>query len=115
MLNDRYKVSGHPTRVLSTVKRKLSAITRDGKIRNFKIGITCHPERRWKQAYKGHYDRMYVLYYSCSPKNIDRMERELINHNWIDRCDNLIGGGGGPKTSIWYYQYLYVVVRKRDI
>jgi hypothetical protein len=111
MLVERFQISGHPIRVMSTIRRKISALTRHGSVRGFKIGITCNPWRRWREAYNYDYDSMYVVYWTRSGRNIDRLERDLIDHNWnVEYCHNRIGGGGGPKSSSAYY-YLYVVLQ----
>jgi hypothetical protein len=101
------QTTGYPNQVLSTVCRRISAFTRKTKVCNFKIGITCNPERRWREAYANEYDNMLVVYQSTSVRFVRNLEYELINHNWI-HCDNVISGGGGGKGSASPF-YLYVV------
>ena len=100
--------TGRPSVVLSVVRRRISAFTRSGRTRKFKIGITNNPERRWKQSYEGLYDEMLVVYQSSSINCVSALEHELVNHNW-ELCDNLIAGGGGGIGRNGPY-YLYVVV-----
>lgn len=100
--------TGKPSNILTNVVRRISAFTRQGRVCNFKIGITNYPERRWNQAYKTIYDKMLVVYKTSSIKYVSALEFELINHNWF-HCDNLIAGGGGAIGKPPYY--LYVVLK----
>jgi len=99
-------VTGHPTAIASTMRRRVSAYTRDC---SFKIGITCNPEARW-QAHKNSYDQMVVVYESSSIDSVSQLERELTEHNQ-HFADNVISGGGGHIGKPPYY--LYIVLRHR--
>lgn len=99
--------SGKPNDVVSTLKRRISGMTRMNKVSNFKIGITNYPFRRWNEQHKNNYDEMLVVYQSESISNVSQLETELINHNW-ECCDNLRAGGGGSIGEPPYY--LYVVI-----
>ena len=103
--------TGRPSSVLSGVCRRISAFTRFGRARKFKIGITNNPERRWRQCYEGAYDEMLVVYQSSSIYYVSELEYELVNHNWF-HCDNLIAGGGGGIGSPPYFLYVAVKYRK---
>src|SRR5574341_861807 len=100
--------TGRPANVRSDIIRRVSAFTRFGRARKFKIGITNNPERRWRQCYQGTYDEMLVLYQSSSINCVSELEYELIAHNW-DYCDNFVAGGGGGIGRIGPF-FLYVVV-----
>lgn len=101
--------TGRPSSVLSSTRRRISAFTRFGNIRRFKIGITNNPERRWRESYQYAYDNMLVVYQSSSITCVSQVEYELINHNW-EFCDNQVSGGGGSIASFGPY-YLYIVIK----
>jgi hypothetical protein len=101
--------TGRPAEVISTIRRRVSAFTRSGKVTRFKIGISNNPDRRWNESYKYAYDEMLVVYSSSSINNVSAVEIELVNHNW-ECCDNMIAGGGGSIARSGPY-YLYVVVK----
>jgi len=101
--------TGRPNAVLAMTRRRISAFTRLGSVRKFKIGITNNPERRWRESYARAYDEMLVVYASSSIDCVSQLEFELVNHNW-GYSDNLVAGGGGGIGSIGPF-YLYVVVR----
>jgi hypothetical protein len=98
-------MTGHPTAIASTMRRRVSAYTRDC---SFKIGITCNPDARW-QAHKHAYDQMVVVCESSSIDCVSQLERELTDHNQ-DFADNVISGGGGHIGKRGPY-YLYVLLR----
>lgn len=111
MNDDRveYKfATGWPSEVVSGVLRSISAYTRRGRVRGFKIGITNDPERRFREAYAHAYHKMAVVYQSTSIDNVAELERLLIEHN-RELADNIIAGGGGNYGAPPYY--LYVVMR----
>jgi hypothetical protein len=97
--------TGHPSAIVSTMRRRISAYTRNC---DFKIGITCNPERRW-QAHKDHWDQMLVVYQSSSIDCVSQLECELIEHN-EEFAENVISGGGGHIGQRGPY-YLYILLR----
>lgn len=101
--------TGHPNRIVSSLLRSISAYTRADRVSSFKIGITCNPENRFRQAYADNYDRMLVVYQSFSINNVRAMECLLVEHN-NELCDNIISGGGGNYGNPPYY--MYVVIRE---
>lgn len=101
--------TGRPGEIVSSVLRSISAYTRVDRVSYFKIGITCNPENRFRQAYADTYDKMLVVYKSASVKNVRELEYLLIEHN-RELCDNIIAGGGGNYGEPPYY--MYVVVRE---
>jgi protein involved in ribonucleotide reduction len=101
--------TGRPSEIVSNVLRSISAYTRVDRVSYFKIGITCNPENRFRQAYAGTYDKMLVIYQSSSVKNVRNLEYLLIEHN-RELCDNIIAGGGGNYGEPPYY--MYVVIRE---
>ncbi|HEU4880970.1 MAG TPA: hypothetical protein VFT45_01960 [Longimicrobium sp.] len=98
--------TGRPDDVASSLRRRVSALTRRDRVRAFKIGITAAPERRFCESYAQSYDQMVVLYRTQSYASICRIEQDLIDHNW-EVCDNLVRGGGG-RICLGPY-FLYVV------
>ena len=110
-MNDRViynYVTGRPQEVVTDVLRSISAYARHDRARGFKIGITCDPERRFREEYAHAYHKMAVVYQSSSINNVSILERLLIDHN-EDLSDNINRGGGGNYGNPPYY--LYVVVR----
>lgn len=101
-------VTGRPKSVVSTVLRKISAHTREDRVRYFKIGITNNPERRFQQEYAGSYDKMIVVYKSSSINSVSDLEDQLVEHN-KELCDNIVAGGGGNYGDPPYF--LYVVIK----
>jgi hypothetical protein len=101
-------ITGKPQDVIPLILRKLSAYTRQDRVRRFKIGITNNPDRRFLQAYAGEYDEMILLYQSSSINSVSELECMLVEHNW-ECCDNAIGGGGGNIGTPPFF--LYVVIR----
>lgn len=101
--------TGNPNDIVSSVLRSISAYTRFDRVSSFKIGITCNPENRFRQAYADSYDKMLVVYQSSSIKNVRDLEYLLVEHN-RELCDNIISGGGGNYGEPPYY--MYVVVRE---
>lgn len=71
--------TGRPNDVLSSVLRSISAYTRVDRATAFKIGITCNPENRFRQAYADSYDKMLVVYQSSSVNNVRDLERLLLS------------------------------------
>lgn len=101
--------TGNPSAVVSSVLRSISAYTRVDRVASFKIGISCNPENRFRQAYSDIYDKMLVVYQSTSINNVRDLEYLLVEHN-RELCDNIISGGGGNYGEPPYY--MYVVVRE---
>lgn len=99
--------TGRPNDVLSSVLRSISAYTRVDRATAFKIGITCNPENRFRQAYADSYDKMLVVYQSSSVNNVRDLERLLVEHN-RELCDNIIEGGGGNYGEPPHYMYVVV-------
>ncbi len=58
--------TARPSEVATTLRRRISALTRQDRVRAFKIGITNDPHVRWKTHKRG-YDRMIVVYKSSFP------------------------------------------------
>lgn len=111
----RYELeTGWP--VNSTLQQRISAYIRSDRAKKFKVGITNNPERRAssydtqcaiQRATK--YDEMIVVYQTQSKRNLDQMERFLIEY-YDGNSDNINNGGGGPKGVPPYFLY---VVRRR--
>jgi regulatory protein YycH of two-component signal transduction system YycFG len=97
--------TGNPSSIVSSVLRSISAYTRVDRVSYFKIGITCNPENRFRQAYVSSYDRMIVVYKSDSIKNVRELECLLVEHN-RELCDNIIAGGGGNYGEPPHYMYV---------
>lgn len=102
--------TGHASERLVPLKRCISGFTRQDR-QAFKIGISSDPNRRWREEYRGHYDRMLVIYSTSSEKSIRRIEKWLTEY-FEDFSDNLRLGGGGPSSSGPYY--LYVVLKRSN-
>lgn len=102
-------ITGRPESVITIVVRKISAHTRENRVRWFKIGITNDPKKRFN-GHKGHYDAMIVIYRSVSLTCVRALECQLIEHN-RELADNFIGGGGGRSGNPPYF--MYVVVKYR--
>jgi hypothetical protein len=102
-------LTGRPEDVVTNLLQRVSAFTRAYDIKNFEIGISNNPDRRWQEAYKFAYDDMIVLYQSSSINSVSKLEYALVDH-YTDWCDNVIAGGGGNIGTPPYYLYL---VRKK--
>jgi len=102
-------MTGKPSAVASTMRRRVSAYTRDHLVRGFKIGITNNPEARFAR-YATDYDEMVVLYRSSSLDSVSEVERDLIEHN-EEITHNRIAGGGGNYGDPPYF--LYIVLRNQ--
>jgi hypothetical protein len=100
--------TGRPAEVASTLRRRVSAYTRD-RVGRFKIGITNNPSGRFSNGYARDYDEMIVLYRSPSLDSVSQVERDLIEHN-EEITRNRIAGGGNYGEPPYY---LYLVVRYR--
>jgi hypothetical protein len=102
--------TGRPADVASSLRRRVSAYTRDDRVSRFKIGITNNPDGRFSNGYARDYDEMVVLYRSSSIDSVSQVECDLIEHN-AEITRNRIAGGGGDYGHPPYY--LYLVVRYR--
>ena len=98
-------VTGRPEEIVTTVLRKISALTRENLVRWFKVGITSDPHGRFRKYVN--YDRMIVVYKSPSLNSVRDLECELIEHN-SELADNFIGGGGGRSGQPPYFMYVVV-------
>ena len=103
-------MTGRPSEVASTLRRRVSAYTRQGLVRRFKIGITNNPRARFSNGYARDYDEMIVLYRSSSLDSVSRVECDLIEHN-EEITKNRIAGGGGNCGDPPYY--LYIALRSK--
>ncbi len=103
-------MTGKPSVVASTMRRRVSAYTRKDLVRGFKIGITNNPAARFSNGYSRDYDEMIVLYKSSSLESVSVVERDLIDHN-KEITKNRIAGGGGNYGDPPYY--LYIVLRNK--
>lgn len=102
-------MTGKPSVVASTMRRRVSAYTRKDLVRGFTIGITNDPAARFSR-YSRDYDEMIVLYKSSSLESVSEVERDLIDHN-KEITKNRIAGGGGSYGDPPYY--LYIVLRNK--
>jgi hypothetical protein len=85
---------GKPSVVAGTMRRRVSAYTREDLERGFKIGITNNPVERFSKGYSKNYDEMIVLYKSLSLESVSEVERDLIEHNKGITKNRIAGGGG---------------------
>ena len=97
-------ITGKPSMVASTLRRRVSAYTRENLGRRFKIGITNDPDARFSK-YGAAYHELVVLYRSDSLDSVSEVERDLIDHN-EGITKNRIAGGGGNYGAPPYYLYL---------
>jgi hypothetical protein len=100
--------TGRPSTVATSMRRRVSAYTREGVVRGFKIGITNNPSVRFSKKDYSRYDEMIVLYKSTSLESVSQVERDLIEHN-EEITKNRIAGGGGNYGDPPYF--LYIVLR----
>ena len=99
--------TGRPADVAITLRRRVSAYTREDRVNRFKIGITNNPLGRFSNGYARDYDQMIVVYRSSSLDSVSQVECDLIEHNG-DITRNRIAGGGGDYGEPPYYLYLVV-------
>jgi hypothetical protein len=104
------EMTGRPSVVASLLRRRVSAYTREGFVRGFKIGITNNPRVRFSKKDYSTYDEMIVLYKSSSLDSVSKVEYDLIDHN-EQITKNRIAGGGGNYGDPPYY--LYIVLRNK--
>jgi len=100
-------ITGKPSMVASTLRRRVSAYTLENLRRRFKFGITNDPNAR-ASKYGSAYHEMIVLYKSDSIDSVSEVERDLIDHN-EEIAKNRRAGGGGNYGAPPYY--LYIVFR----
>ena len=103
-------MTGRPSEVAGTLRRRVSAYTREDRVDRFKIGITNNPRGRFSNGYARDYDEMIVLYRSASLDSVSQVECDLIEHN-AEITRNRIAGGGGNYGEPPYY--LYLVIRHK--
>jgi hypothetical protein len=97
--------TGRPSTVVSSLRRRVSAYTRENIVRGFKIGITNDPRVRFSKKDYSSYQEMIVLYRSSSHASVKQVERDLIDHN-KEITKNRIAGGGGNVGKPPYYLYI---------
>ncbi|MCC6486639.1 MAG: hypothetical protein IT364_04000 [Candidatus Hydrogenedentes bacterium] len=100
--------TGRPADVASTLRRRVSAYTREDRVGRFKIGITNNPCGRFSNGYARNYDEMIVLYQSSSLDSVSQAECYLIEHNQEITLNRIAGGGGNYGQPPYY---LYLVIR----
>jgi hypothetical protein len=98
-------ITGRPSEVAATMRRRVSAYTREHLGRRFKIGITADPIGR-ARGYSD-YNEMTVLYLSSSLESISEVERDLIEHNKHITPNRIVCDGGNYGKPPYY---LYIVV-----
>lgn len=98
-------VTGPPTSVLSTLRRKVAGLVRSDRVVRFKIGRTNDFVTR--MAAYSDYHEIVIVYRSESIEHANTVERELTEH--FNDSDNLVRGGGGPPGGGPYF--IYVVVK----
>jgi hypothetical protein len=101
-------ITGRPSEVASTLRRRVSAYTREQLVRGFKIGITNNPYQRFSNGYARDYDEMIVLYKSSSLDSVSQVECDLIEHNSKITKNRIAGGGNYGQPPY----YLYVVLKQ---
>ena len=104
--------TGWPSKVISTLKKRISAYVKN--TTQYKIGITNNPAARasaYPKQFTEQYDEMIVLHRTSSDKLVRELEKDLVGYYW-GYTDNSIGGGGGPSGEPPYY--LYIVRKLKD-
>lgn len=106
-------ITGHPTTVLTRLRRKVGALGRHGGF-HLKVGITANPESRWSRGYAQYgWKRMVLVYQSQSHDHVCTVEKALVRHLPFTRSrgwyHNSVAGGGGRKPSMEGPYYVYVV------
>jgi hypothetical protein len=97
-------ITGKPSMVAGTLRRRVSSYTRENLGRRFKIGITNHPGARFSKYGAAYHERV-VLYKSDSPDSVSEVDRDLVDHN-KEITKNRIARGGGNYGAPPYYLYL---------
>jgi len=111
-LVDSHCISGPPSKVLSTLKRKISQLKKNRT--RFKIGSTGDPSYRINGYDDNLYKQMYVVYRTSSLDNMVEIEKELIDFFYNCRENkNLNGGSAGPAPTQDNSFYIYVVVGRK--
>jgi hypothetical protein len=100
--------TGKPSTVATSLRRRVSAYTREGVVGGFKIGITNDPRTRFSKKDYARYHEMIVLYRSSSLESVSQVERDLIEHNKAITKNRIAGGGGNYGQPPYY---LYIVLR----
>lgn len=96
--------TGRPNEIIASLNRSVAQYIRNHT--EIKIGITNHPERRFKQHRQNKdWDKMIVKYSTTSIRNVAYLEKALIEYHWA-YITNQISGGGGPSGQPPYYLYV---------
>lgn len=105
-------MTGHPEKVLSTLRRRVGQYTRN--VGGFKIGRTSTPVARAGQPeYADSYDELIVIYGTPHVEHVNFVERDLIDYfESHSDINNFRGGGGGPLGKAPHYVY---VVRSKTL
>ena len=103
---------GWPKNIITRLKISASLYSRNYKY--VKIGITCDPDRRFKehkksQTYK--WERMVVVYCTTSVNNANSVEKYFIGER-SDFVNKWIGHSGMCESS-YYYAYFLLGNKKR--
>ena len=109
--------SGWPKKEVGRICKRVEKLVRKQLVlkREFKIGMTTCPERRFREYLNelDDWQKMHVLYYTTSNSNQKQIERELIlklRKKYPKKIANdNEGGAGRPANSS--HNYVYVVVK----
>jgi hypothetical protein len=95
------------------LRRVVGAFGREGRWAHVKVGLTCNPERRWREDYsKRGWHALAPVYFTRSLRNARRMEALLITYSWESssaafELHNFRNGGAGPSNEAdEFYVYL---------
>ncbi len=118
---DEWSWTGHPSQVITTLKKSISNTVRVKDVEAFYIGVASGVE--YKSALKTRYDdykkgwgcnEIWNLYSSTSKPNTLSLERQLVDHYWeFEGFQNRISGGGGGTTSK-RGNFLYLALARRE-
>lgn len=91
--------------------RALGQYARAGK--QFKVGVTVDPERRWREHAPDEWSEMVVMYQTSSANYVRQAEKDLIDRGWrekfADNSWNAAPGGEGVRRGRSMY-YVYVLL-----
>ncbi len=108
--NVRYQTeSGWPSR--DTLRKRISAYTREDRVSRWKVGISAYPERRAQQHDRSgaFYDEMVVIYVTRSIDHARKVER-WVTEDYEGYHDNEYQGGGGMVAAADVH-YVYLLLR----